>query len=120
MVFWGYLGLGIGFVAMGLAPSLVVLAIASAVAGFSGVLNDLPLVDMIQGSFAIHEIPKIFRLRTAGEIAASLLCFLVSPVLFRLVPVGTVIWAIGGVFLLIAAYGITFCSKAIAAKQPSF
>lgn len=107
LVFWGYLCLGIGFIGMGLASSLSALMLGSMFSGFAGPMNDLPVVDMIQTKFPIHEIPKIFRLRMAGEIFASLLCFSFSPMLFRAIPVGTVICLVGGLFLLFAVYGFT-------------
>jgi hypothetical protein len=107
MLFIGYLCLGIGFVAMGLAPNLYWLMLASAWSGFGGPMNDLPMVDMIQ-KYPMHEIPKIFRLRMAGEIGACLVFMSFSPLIFRVVSVQSVIWGTGCVYLLFALYGFIY------------
>ena len=113
ILFLGYLWLGIGFVAMGRSPDLYWLMLASAWSGFGGPMNDLPFVDMIQTRYPIHEIPKIFRLRMAGEIGACLVFMSFAPIIFRMIPVQSVIWITGLVYLLFSIYGFVCLTQAV-------
>lgn len=79
----GYICLGLGFVAMGASPSLGWLGAASVCAGFGGPINDVPFFDLVQRTFPIADLPKIFRLRMAIETGATMLLMALSPALFR-------------------------------------
>jgi DHA3 family macrolide efflux protein-like MFS transporter len=106
LMFSGYVCLGVGFVLIALAPNLPLMMLASAIAAIGGPLNDLPFADIVQASFPIEEIAKVFRLRMALETAAMLVAMVFSPFLFRLFPIHTVI-AWSGVFTLaIGAAGL--------------
>jgi hypothetical protein len=96
-MFSGYICLGVGFVMVALAPNLPLMMLAAAFAAIGGPLNDLPFADVIQASFPLEEIAKVFRLRMALETAAMLVTMVFSPLLFRLFPIHTVI-AWSGVF----------------------
>jgi hypothetical protein len=104
LILIGLVSMGFGFIWMGMCPSLLPLIVASCFTGFTGPWSDLPVNDMIQQRFPIHEIPKIFRLRMAGETSMCLLFMVISPVLFRMIPVETVIVGIGITFLFLGAY----------------
>jgi hypothetical protein len=102
VLYAGYLVMGLGFAAMGAARSLAWLGAASVFAGFGGPINDVPFFDLVQRSFPIADLPKIFRLRMAVETGACLLLMSFSPGLFRSFSPRTVLMACG---LGIAALG---------------
>jgi DHA3 family macrolide efflux protein-like MFS transporter len=99
----GYGFMGAGFLAMGLAPNLLWLGAACAVGGFGGPVSDLPFVDLVQKHFAVADMPKAFRLRTAMETGAGLLLMSASPTLFRAYSPRVVTAACGLVFAVIGA-----------------
>jgi DHA3 family macrolide efflux protein-like MFS transporter len=99
LMFWGYVSLGVGFVMVAFAPNLPLMMIAAAIAAIGGPLNDLPFADIIQASFPLEEIAKVFRLRMALETAAMLVAMVFSPLLFRFFPIHIVV-AWSGVFTL--------------------
>ncbi|NNN06068.1 MAG: MFS transporter [Elusimicrobia bacterium] len=105
ILFGGYVWMGLGFVAMGLAPSLRALFAACAWAGFGGPVNDLPFVDMVQRLYPVREIPRVFRLRMAVETGAGLILLTASPRIFRAWTPGPVIAFCGAAFVAFGAYG---------------
>jgi DHA3 family macrolide efflux protein-like MFS transporter len=105
ILYSGYFWMGIGFLAMGLSSNLRSLIWASAMAGFGGVMNDLPFTDLVQSRYSIHQIPQLFRLRMAGETAGTLFFMLLAPTLFRAIAVEKVLIVCGGVFFLFGAVG---------------
>jgi DHA3 family macrolide efflux protein-like MFS transporter len=108
MMFWGYIFLGAGFVWMGLAPGLLWLMVAGAAAGFTGPMNDLTFIDILQDRFTNLEIPKVFRLRMAIETASILFVMLLSPFLFRVMEPGTVVSWCGVIWIVVGALGLAF------------
>jgi MFS transporter, DHA3 family, macrolide efflux protein len=102
ILFGGYACMGLGFAAMGAAPSLKALGLASVFAGFGGPVNDVPFFDLVQRGYPIEDLTRIFRLRMAVETGSALLLMTFSPVLFRAYPPGAVLSACG---LGIAALG---------------
>ncbi len=102
---FGYLWMGAGFFAMGLASELRWLAVACAWAGFGGPVNDLPFIDMIQRRHEVGEIPRLFRLRMAAETGAGLILLAASPALFRAFGPGRVVSACGALFAAFGLYG---------------
>jgi hypothetical protein len=109
LVFIGYVWMGIGFVCLALAPTLPLIMVSSAFAAVGGPLNDLPFFDLVQSRFPIAEIPKLFRLRMALETAATLACMLVSPILFRVLPIETVIVLCGLIMTAVGVMGLALC-----------
>jgi DHA3 family macrolide efflux protein-like MFS transporter len=101
--FGGEAFLGLGFVAIGLAPTVNLIILAAAIAGFSGPMNDLAFIDMIQQKFKVGDITKMFRLRLAVESSATLFFTLISPWLIRSTSVRFIIIA-GGVTWLICGF----------------
>jgi MFS family permease len=99
LMFWGYVTLGVGFIMVAFAPNLPLMMVAAAIAAIGGPLNDLPFADIIQASFPLEEIAKVFRLRMALETAAMLVTLVSSPLLFRMFPIHLVV-AWSGVFTL--------------------
>ena len=108
MMFLGYMLLGAGFVGMGFAPGLMWLMIAGACAGFTGPMNDLTFIDIVQDRFTNLEIPKVFRLRMAIETASILLAMLLSPFLFRVMTAGNVISWCGVIWIFVGVAGFVF------------
>jgi hypothetical protein len=106
MMFCGYSWMGVGFLLMALSPNIYFLMLTSAFAAFGGPMNDLPFVDLAQSGFSIDDIPKIFRLRMAVETAATLVCMLISPMLFRIFSIQIVIGFAGIVTLGVGIYGL--------------
>jgi MFS family permease len=104
LLFGGYVLLGIGFVCMGLAGSLTWLIAAAAVTGFTGPLNDLAFLDLMQEKFDVADLTKVFRLRIAVESAGTLFFTLISPWMIARGSVRTVIiicgvvWIVTGLF----------------------
>ena len=107
ILYWGYVCLGLGFVAMGAARNLAWLGVASACAGFGGPINDVPFFDLVQRTFPVEDLPKIFRLRMALETGACLLLMSLSPVLFRAFSPRTVLMACGFGIAALGAAGLT-------------
>jgi hypothetical protein len=97
----GYGFMGAGFLAMGLAPNLFWLGVATVVGGIGGPVSDLPFVDLVQARYPVDDIPKLFRLRMAAETGAGLLLLSASPTLFRAYPPHAVVAACGLAFALI-------------------
>jgi hypothetical protein len=102
ILYGGYACMGLGFVAMGAAPSLAWLGAACVCAGFGGPVNDVPFFDLVQRSYPLEDLPKVFRLRMAVETGACLLLMSFSPALFRAFSPRAVLMACG---LGIAALG---------------
>lgn len=108
MMFLGYTLLGAGFVAMGFSPTLPLIMMTAAAAGFTGPMNDLTFIDIIQERFTNTEIPKVFRLRMAIETASCLVVMLISPFLFRAFAPGYVVSACGVTWILVGLTGLLF------------
>jgi DHA3 family macrolide efflux protein-like MFS transporter len=83
LMFTGYCMLGVGFVLVGCAPGIHWLMIAAAYTGFTGPMNDLAFSDFLQARFPVHELPRVYRLRTAVETVATLVVTGISPLIFR-------------------------------------
>ncbi len=106
MMFRGYILLGCGFISMGLVTNLYLLALVSGLSGFSGPMNDLAFVDLIQKRYPLHELTKIFRLRMALETTATLILMLLAPWLFKNCGVRLVIGGCGIVWILCGLIGL--------------
>lgn len=106
MLFSGYVWLGFGFVFIGMAPTVLLIMIAAAVGGFSGPMNDLAFIDMVQKKFAVQDLAKIFRLRMAVESAGTLFFTLISPMLIRWTSVRDVIIGCGIIWILSGVGGL--------------
>lgn len=100
MLYSGYIYLGLGFIFIGIAPTIPWIMMAAALAGVSGPMNDLSFIDLMQKTFAVRDLPKVFRLRMAVESAATLLMSLVSPMLIMATSIRTVIVGCGVVWVL--------------------
>ncbi len=106
MIFGGYIWLGVMFVLMGFAPTIGWVMAAAAVAGFSGPMNDLGFIDMIQRRFPVDELARVTRLRIVLETGVWLFCMLLAPSLFRMFPVRAVIIACGVVYAACGVVGL--------------
>jgi DHA3 family macrolide efflux protein-like MFS transporter len=105
MLFTGYIWLGIGFVLIGVAPSLFWVIMAAALAGLSGPMNDLAFIDLMQRDFEVKDLTKVFRLRLAVEAAGTLVFTLLSPFMIKTTSVRTVIVMCGAIWVLVGAAG---------------
>jgi MFS family permease len=106
MMFSGYIWLGVCFIAVGQAPTLTWVMIASALGGFGGPMNDLPFVDLMQARFSVNELARVFRLRMAIETASVLLLMLLAPTLFHFFTVRWVITFCGLSSLVVGLFGL--------------
>lgn len=108
LMYMGFIWWGVGIAAVGLAPTVVWIAVASIFTGFMGPLNDLAFIDLMQRTFPVSDLTKVFRLRMALESLGTLIFTLASPWLIqmssiRVVMVGCgVVWIVsGGIGLLL-------------------
>lgn len=106
MMFTGYLWLGTGFVLIAVSHGLPALMLSAAFMAIGGPMNDLPFVDVVQSLFDIDDIPKVIRLRMAVETATTLLCMLISPLLFRVLSSSVVIALCGIAIVGVGAAGL--------------
>jgi DHA3 family macrolide efflux protein-like MFS transporter len=106
MMFAGYIYLGLGFVLIGLAPGIWWIVVAAALAGLTGPMNDLAFIDLMQTSFPVRDLTKVFRLRMAVESAGTLFFSLISPWMIKLTSVRAVIIACGIAWILTGAGGL--------------
>jgi len=106
LMYSGYMWLGLGFIFIGIAPSIPLVMLAAVMSGFSGPANDLAFIDMAQAKFEVKDLSKIFRLRMALESAATLLCTVFSPWLIKHSSVRTVIVGCGVAWILSGTFGL--------------
>jgi len=111
LYFLGQFFLGIGFLAIGLAPNVEWIMIAAAFSGFAGPMNDLAFIDMIQQKFKVSDITKMFRLRMATESTMTLICTLSSPMIIKFTSVKTMILMSGVVWVTCGAVGLILKNK---------
>jgi hypothetical protein len=117
LMYAGYLWLGLGFMAIGAAPTIPLVMLAAAVGGFSGPMNDLGFIDMMQAKFPVKDITKIFRLRMAVESAATLVCTLVSPWIIHVTSVRTMIIGCGVAWIISGALGFVLMPSKVPESQ---
>lgn len=106
LVHLGLLWLGVGFIGIALSHSFPLLLFFAAFTAVGGPLNDLPCTDLIQAKIELKDLPKIFRLRMTLDNAAAFAFMLVSPFVFKLFAVRTVILACGTITIAAAAWGL--------------
>lgn len=105
LVYLGFIVIGVGFIWIGLSTHLIPLCLASAFCAIGGPVNDTAFTDFVQAEFEVHELTKIFRLRTAAETGCALVAMVISPFLFRVSSVSSVITGIGILTLTLSIYG---------------
>lgn len=105
MLFGGYVWLGMGFILIGIAPTIGWIVLAACFTGFSGPMNDLAFIDLVQKEFAIKDLAKIFRLRITVESAGTLFFTLISPILIKTITVRGVIVLCGTIWILVGVLG---------------
>lgn len=116
MVYIGLAWLGFCFLFIGIAKSFPLLMLATALTAIGGPLNDIPFVDLTQSQVPLRDLPKVFRLRMVVENFATFVCLLISPLLFRMFEIRTVILACG---FFILAVGIAGLIRMKRAKLPT-
>ncbi|WP_413559746.1 MFS transporter [Bdellovibrio sp. HCB209] len=116
-MYFGYVVWGIGVVAVGLAPTVFWIAVASIYTGFTGPLNDLAFIDMMQIKFKVSDLTKVFRLRMAVESLGTLICTLASPWLIQMTSIRTVMVACGVVWIVCGVIGLMLKTPANSSSQ---
>jgi Bacterial protein of unknown function (DUF894). len=111
LMYSGYMWLGLGFVCIGVAPTIPLVMIAAAAGGFSGPMNDLAFIDMAQQKFEVKDLTKVFRLRMAVESAATLLCTVTSPWLIKHTSIRAVIIGCGVTWILSGVFGFVLAPQ---------
>lgn len=119
IMFSGYTLLGCGFVLIGFAPTLNWIMVAAALTGFTGPMNDITYVELLQKRFHLSQITRLFRLRMATETASTLCLMLMAPFLFRWLSVRGVIQSCGGVWILVGLTGLLFFRHQVDGEQAS-
>jgi MFS family permease len=104
-MYGGYAIFSLGFIAMALAPSIHLIMLSCIFAGFWGPISELGLVDLLQKSFPVHQIARVFRFRITVETASTLLLMILSPYLINTFSPRRVMLACGIAWLLAAAGG---------------
>lgn len=104
-IFAGYAWLGLGFILIGLAPTIPLIILAAAFSGFAGPLSDLACIDLLQRKFAVQDLSKVFRLRIALESSGTLFFTLISPFLIKTFSVRTVIVLCGATWIASGVFG---------------
>jgi DHA3 family macrolide efflux protein-like MFS transporter len=99
MVFAGRIVLGAGFLIMGMARTLPIALVGSALAAFGGPMGDIVLLTMIQHDLPTNQIGKVYSLRMTIANAGVSLGAVVAAPLYALVSV---------------SLGITLCAALIA------
>ncbi len=107
MLFWGYVLMGVGFILMGMAPTVNLIMLTAGLTGFAGPMNDLALIDMFQHNFEVSDLTKIFRLRTTFETAGTLFFTTLSPWLIKSTSIRAVI-ILSGILWLLSGFGGLF------------
>jgi MFS transporter, DHA3 family, macrolide efflux protein len=106
--FFGHCLHGLGYLAIGFAPNLSFIIAAAIYCGFTGPINDLGFVDMIQDKFKGNDVIKMFRLRLTVESATTLVFTVLSPWLIKLTSVETMIILSGVLWLICGMTGLIF------------
>lgn len=117
MFFGGELLLGIGFLLIGIAPTVNWIIIAAAVSGFVAPMNDLAFVDTIQQKFKVSDIAKMHRLRLASESGMTLVYTLMSPMIIKLTSVRALIIMGGFVFIIAGGIGLLFKNRILSKAE---
>jgi MFS family permease len=114
MMFAGFVWLGTGLVWIAACHSATPLFVAAAFSGFSGCMNEITFFDLVQIHFPVQEMSRVLRLRMATEMAATLALLLLSPMLFRLLGVHTVLQLCGVVWMAVGLTGFIWFAKRFA------
>ena len=104
-LFWGYITLGFGILALAFASNLAMAAIAAALAAIGGPMGDLMLLMMIQEEFPANAIAKIYSFRMTLASAGYSLGLVLAAVYFSLIPVSLGIAICGLAYFLVGFLG---------------
>ena len=116
LMFSGYIQFGLGFLLVGISPSIGWMIAAAAFSGYAGPMNELAFSDTIQSRFPLRDISRVFRLRMAVETSSTLFFTGISPLLFRLIGVRGTIAFCGGAWVLSGLLGF-FQLKTVEAHE---
>ena len=106
VMFIGRLVVGAGFTLMPLAPSLDWLMLAAVLAGCGGPMNEIPAVVLIQSSFPVQHIARVFRLKMALDYAATMSCLLAAPLIVDALSPSILIALCGAVYIVVGTQGL--------------
>ncbi|UYL10153.1 MFS transporter [Bdellovibrio sp. SKB1291214] len=106
LMYVGYLLWGVGIAAVGMAPTVAWITVASIFTGFMGPLNDLAFIDLMQRTFAVSDLTKVFRLRMALESLGTLVFTLASPWLIQISSIRVVMVGCGVVWIVCGGTGL--------------
>ncbi|QLY25886.1 MFS transporter [Bdellovibrio sp. KM01] len=106
LMYGGYVLWGLGIAAVGFAPTVAWIAVASIFTGFMGPLNDLAFIDLMQRKFAVSDLTKVFRLRMALESLGTLIFTLASPWLIQMTSIRAVMVGCGLLWIICGGVGL--------------
>ncbi len=106
LMYLGYVWWGVGIAAVGLAPTVSLIALAAIFTGAMGPLNDLAFIDLMQIKFSVSDLTKVFRLRMALESLGTLICTLASPWLIQMTSIRTVMVGCGVLWVVCGGVGL--------------
>lgn len=95
--------IGLGFILLALAPTYPLQMLAAAFCAIGGPMEDLSFLTVLQAHYRGNDIARIFRLRLMTAFGGIFVIFLLSPLLFRLLPT---VWVIGMAGSVLLGFGI--------------
>lgn len=95
VMFSGMIVFGVGFVLMGLAPTIFIAILGSFIASFGGPMDDIMLLLYVQDDFHEHHIGKVYSFRIVISEIGYALGVGTAAILYQFIPISTGI-ALGG------------------------
>ena len=106
VMFSGRLVVGVGFTAMGLAPSEFLLLAATAFAGLGGPMTQVPFLTILQTDFKPEAIARIYRLHLTLDHASIFICLLAAPAIIDLIGAHAMVSASGTIIVVLGVLGL--------------
>ena len=94
---------GGGIVLLALAPNVLTLSIAAAIASFGGPMNDIPFLSLMQRHFPARQIGRVYAFRLVVDSVGLLAGSIAAAIAFAFYPIP---WVIGITGAIMIAYGL--------------
>lgn len=106
LMFTGRIVGGIGFIGLSVAPNPAAALGLAAIMGFGAPMSNIPILNLLQTTFARTEIGPVYRVKMVSEWGCILVALLIAPSLFRYLGVQSVIALCGMVVLSVGVVGL--------------
>lgn len=117
IMYIGRIVIGLGYIAMALAPSPAWLMAGAAFAAMGGPMNELPVLVRIQTDIPPPLVAAVFRLRMIMDHAAILLGLLLAPSLMSILGTAPVVAAGGVATVVVGLVGLYLFHDDVAPKE---